>query len=139
MSVSDRETRVVDYEKALVRSLVEEGLYEKEARAMVNTWQDSWFQEDGLRVLYLVPAYLNDQELPLTLDPKPSELVRVLVGRLDIFTPEREAELMRLFKQAQGTVEPQRLNAFATLKKYGRLSKPAWARVKHLLQEEKEE
>jgi hypothetical protein len=35
----------------MVRALVDQGLYEKEARAMVNTWQDQWFAEEGTRVL----------------------------------------------------------------------------------------
>ncbi|MBL4849298.1 MAG: hypothetical protein JKY65_27545, partial [Planctomycetes bacterium] len=70
----------------LEQLLVAEGLYAKEARAMVETWADHWF-EDGLRAFYLVPRERTDELLPLTLDPKPDELVRVLVGRLEMITP----------------------------------------------------
>ena len=40
--------------RELVRILVANGLYEKEAQAMVDTWSDSWFEE-GARLLYIVP------------------------------------------------------------------------------------
>src|SRR5262249_18446744 len=36
-------------------ALVKAGLYPSEARAMIKTWRDSWFEEDGLRVLYVLP------------------------------------------------------------------------------------
>jgi hypothetical protein len=39
----------------LESALMAEGLYAKEAAAMVKTWRDSWFEE-GLRVFYVVPA-----------------------------------------------------------------------------------
>jgi hypothetical protein len=34
--------------------LIANGLFEREAQAMVDTWQDSWFEE-GSRLLYIVP------------------------------------------------------------------------------------
>ena len=54
------------------RALVEQGLYEKEARAMVNTWQDQWFAEEGTRVLYLLPRAWTDRTLPLQVSPRPT-------------------------------------------------------------------
>jgi hypothetical protein len=44
----------------MARALVSAGLYEKEARAMVNTWQDQWLAEEGTRVLYLLPSVERD-------------------------------------------------------------------------------
>jgi hypothetical protein len=73
----------------LEKMLTEHGLYPKETRAMVATWRDSWFEE-GLRVFYVLPRPITDKVLPLTLDPKPAELVRVLVGRVELITPEME-------------------------------------------------
>ncbi|HXD52212.1 MAG TPA: hypothetical protein VN689_09985, partial [Burkholderiales bacterium] len=78
-----------EVERELVSLLTKEGLYEKEARAMVATWRDSWF-EDGLRVFYVVPRAMTDKTLPLAIDPPPAEMVRVLVGRTEIITPEME-------------------------------------------------
>jgi hypothetical protein len=39
----------------LENALVTEGLFPKEAHAMVETWQDSWFEE-GSRLIYIVPS-----------------------------------------------------------------------------------
>jgi hypothetical protein len=43
----------------LEKILVAQGLYEKEAVAMVKTWRYSWFEE-GLRVFYVVPRKMTD-------------------------------------------------------------------------------
>ena len=71
------------------------GLYPKEAEAMVKTWEDSWFEE-GLRVFYVLPRRQTDAILPLAITPKPNKLVRVLVGRMEIMTPEAAQEIFRL-------------------------------------------
>src|SRR2546423_10641655 len=39
----------------LQEALAKEGLYEREATAMVQTWHDSWLEEEGTRVLYILP------------------------------------------------------------------------------------
>jgi len=78
---------------ALQQSLVAHGLYAKEARAMVETWRDSWFEE-GLRVFYVLPRKATDAARPLSIDPNPDELVRVLVGRVEVITPEMEARVL---------------------------------------------
>lgn len=70
-------------EEELYRLLVAEGLYEREAQAMLDTWRDVW-SEEGLRVLYIVPARLTDEVLPLSITPSPSSVVRVLVGRAEV-------------------------------------------------------
>ncbi len=79
----------------LVKELTAAGLYEKESRAMVKTWDAAWFGEEGTRLLYLVPRAKTDELLPITVEPKPTELVRVLVGRHDFLTPEQEASANR--------------------------------------------
>jgi hypothetical protein len=80
-----------DLAEVLARELTGAGLYEKEARAMVKTWDSAWFGEVGTRLLYLVPRTRTDELLPLTVEPTPAEVVRVLVGRHDFLTPEQEA------------------------------------------------
>jgi hypothetical protein len=79
----------------VAKALVSAGLYEKEALAMVETWRDSWFGENGLRVLYLLPREWTDATLPLKLNPAPEELTRVMVGRAEVVTPSMEWELIR--------------------------------------------
>jgi hypothetical protein len=66
--------------------LVDQGLYQDEAHAMVETWRDSWFEE-GSRLIYIVPREFVDNILPLTINPAPGQTVRVFVGRLEIVTP----------------------------------------------------
>jgi len=65
--------------------LVRQGLYAKEAKAMVDTWRDSWFEE-GTRLFYIVPSSMVDEILPLTTEPKPAQTARVFVGRVEIIT-----------------------------------------------------
>jgi hypothetical protein len=67
--------------------LVGQGLYGKEAQAMIETWRDSWFEE-GTRIFYIVPSKMVDTILPLTITPKPREVARVFVGRIEVFTPQ---------------------------------------------------
>lgn len=74
-------------------ALVGQGLFEQEGRAMVNTWKDQWFSEQGTRVLYLLPREWTDRTLPLTLNPAPSKLIRVMVGRSEVITPGSQREL----------------------------------------------
>ena len=69
--------------EAMHAELVAAGLFEAEASAMLETWQSLWF-EPGLRILYLVPPERTAELLPLAIDPAPDELVRVMVGRLDL-------------------------------------------------------
>jgi hypothetical protein len=76
--------------KSLQAVLVSQGLYEKEAAAMIETWRDSWFEE-GTRVFYIVPPKMVDQILPLTIAPRPASTARVFVGRVEVITPETVA------------------------------------------------
>ena len=81
---------------ALVGMLIAEGLYTREAEAMVETWSGSWFEE-GIRLFYIVPKPLVDLTLPLDIRPLPDVLERVFVGRLEIATPRRLDDLLEAF------------------------------------------
>lgn len=81
-----------DLSEAVMQALVAEGLYADEARAMVDTWRRQWFGTPGLRVLYLAPQSWTESVIPLTLDPVPSSLLRVMMVRVEVLTPELEAE-----------------------------------------------
>jgi hypothetical protein len=105
---------------AVAGMLVKQGLYEKEARAMVKTWSTDWFGEDGTRVLYFVPESLTREFLPLSIEPKPDRLVRVLVGRHDILTPERELQVDALVRQLHSPSNAESQAADETLNKMGR-------------------
>lgn len=107
----------------LESALVAEGLYAKEAAAMVKTWRDSWF-EPGLRVFYILPRQTTDRILPLRLDPQPTELVRVMVGRAEIITPEMRAELLAAAAGFSSGSADTRAAAIHTVRKYGRFAEP---------------
>ena len=53
--------------------LVAQGLYQDEARAMVETWRNSWFEE-GSRLLFIVPPAFVNQVLPLSINPVPAQM-----------------------------------------------------------------
>jgi len=80
--------------RELQAMLVRHGLYEKEARAMIETWRDTWF-EDGLRLFYVLPDAFLDEVLPMTVSPRPRERARVLLGRMEIGTPPGALSLGR--------------------------------------------
>jgi hypothetical protein len=113
----------------LVDELVAAGLYEKEARAMVKTWHSSWFGEPGTRLLYLVPQRLTDELLPLHINPQPDELVRVLVGRMDVMTPERSDELASLIRNTSTCVSSSSEPLRGELARLGRFAEPALSHV----------
>jgi len=111
----------------MAQSLVKEGLYAREASAMVKTWNESWFQEEGLRVLYVLPRAWTDRTLPLTLEPAPRELVRVMVGRAEVITPQVQQQLTEsLIKAADGDAQARDI-AVEELKRLGRFGEPALA------------
>ena len=86
--------------RARVRELLlAAGLYEKEASAMLSTWDDDWFEE-GLRVLRLVPSAEVEKLLPLHLNPAPTELTRVMVERIELLAPDRRAVAVRELRAA---------------------------------------
>jgi hypothetical protein len=81
----DAEFSQLRYE--LENALVEQGLFLKEAQAMVETWRDSWFEE-GARLIYIMPSRAVDAILPLRVEPAPLHIARVFVGRIELLSPE---------------------------------------------------
>lgn len=101
--------------------LTSHGLYEKEAEAMLNTWRDSWFEE-GLRVFYVLPRQSVDAILPLAINPQPKELVRVLVGRAELITPEMERDVTEQLAKLDDSSAGVREAAMKEINKYGRFA-----------------
>jgi hypothetical protein len=107
------------------RCLVRRGLYSREAAAMVHTWQDSWFVEDGVRVLYVLPRAWTDRTLPLRLDPQPQQLERVMVGRAEVLMPSVLARLNQELAKAGPPDARTTEETLAQLRKLGRFAEPA--------------
>ena len=83
-------------------ALIDDGLFEDEAEALLNTWQVSYFKSPGMRVFFLVPQVWTDEVMPLRVSaplrtaPISAEIKRVMVGRIEIVTPEQRALLARI-------------------------------------------
>ena len=103
---------------ALERMLVAQGLYQKEAAAMVDTWRDSWFEE-GLRLFYIVPRAAVDEILPLEINPAPASTARVFVGRIELITQSKVDEVKEAVLRRDRGV----------LAKHARFLRPILARV----------
>ena len=112
-------------------ALVQEGLYAREAAAMVQTWDDSWFAEPGLRVLYTLPRAWTDRILPLALEPAPREVARVMVGRAEMITPPMEWALMKQVVRYSDRDERTRASAVTGARAIGlgRFLEPATRRL----------
>lgn len=79
-------------EGELLSALMDQGLYPDEARAMLDTWKDSWFEE-GSRLLYIVPPSFVNRVLPLSISPAPIQTTRVFVGRLELVTEKTRSAI----------------------------------------------
>lgn len=102
----------------LENALVEQGLFLKEAQAMVETWRDSWFEE-GARLVYIMPARAVDTVLPLHVEPLPSKIARVFVGRIELLTSATTTAVQTAL--AAGDVQ--------TMERYRRFLEPILQRI----------
>lgn len=109
---------LADLRRELEDILVAAGLNPAEARAMIETWRDSWFEE-GARVFYLLPPRAIDSMLPVTITPAPGSITRVFVGRMDVITPGDQQTVARAISTGDTAV----------LERYGRLLGPAADRI----------
>jgi hypothetical protein len=102
--------------------LIAHGLFPREAQAMVDTWRDSWFEE-GSRLFYIASRKAIDDVLPLEIAPKPAEVTRAFVGRVELITTRTRQEVALALEK----------NDLPTLRKYGRFTQSiGWEILKPL-------
>jgi hypothetical protein len=77
------------------RALVEEGLFDDEADALLNTWELSYFKSPGLRLFFLVPRAWTDSSLRLKISV-PADVHRVMMGRIELVTPVQRELLAKI-------------------------------------------
>jgi hypothetical protein len=123
------EVGVPHVKSVVAQELVAAGLYPKEAQAMVNTWEKSYFRTAGLRVLYVLPRQTVDQIIPIQVKPTPNQLERVMVGRVEVLTPDREKQIEEFVADLGATSFRVRQSASEGLSRLGRLGEPALRRV----------
>ncbi|NKB65644.1 MAG: hypothetical protein GKR89_01165 [Candidatus Latescibacteria bacterium] len=87
--------RLAQLRASMHQSLVADGLFEDEAQAMLDTWEAAYFQSPGLRLFFMVPQDWTDRYLPLQFS-RPVQVTRVMVGRIELVTPQQRALLARL-------------------------------------------
>lgn len=83
--------------------LVRRGLTQDEAKAMIKTWNHTWFSEPGQRVFTIVDRGWVDSVLPLAISPSPQKMERVFVARFEILSPGTEAKLAALLREDKPT------------------------------------
>ncbi len=119
---------VADAQSRIAAALEKTGLRPDEAKAMVDTWSASYFKSYGLRILYVLPRAWTNSLLPLTIEPAPTELVRTLVGRVEVLAPSEERELVSLVTNASQVARP----AADVITQLGRLAEPKLRRALEL-------
>jgi hypothetical protein len=67
--------------------------------------------------------------LPITIEPRPTELVRVLVGRAEVITPEMEKAVQQKVSLLRDPSAEVRQTAMSNIRKYGRFSEPILKRI----------
>jgi hypothetical protein len=76
-------------------ALVQAGLFADEAEALLRTWEVSYFKSPGLRLFYVCSDAEVDELLPLGISV-PAKITRVMIGRVEIVTPEQRALLAKI-------------------------------------------
>lgn len=100
-------------ETSLKAALVEEGLFNDEAQALLNTWQVSYFKSPGMRVFFLCPRDWTDYYLPLHIS-LPAQICRVMVGRIELITPSDRNKLQQLAALSPTQVRDQSIRFMQT-------------------------
>jgi hypothetical protein len=118
--------RVADLRKEMRAALIADGLFEDEAEAMLNTWERSYFQGSGQRVFFMVPRAWTDQVLPLSISV-PSELTRVMIGRIELVTPQQQDTLAHVASNPKAFNELGRFGYALVLDELKRNPNPALA------------
>lgn len=83
----------------LSKRLAAAGLNQDEADALVKVWEDGFFKQPGLRVLYRIPQAVYDKWLPLQAKPAPAKSVRVGLVLHEHLQPELDEVVAALIKK----------------------------------------
>ena len=108
----------------LAARLATSGLFAKEARAMVNTWQTSYFQTEGIRVLFVLPQSWTDAFIPMNIEPQPRKIVRVMVGRLEMLSADRQRRAEAAIARLGSGDSSESRRAYQFLREQGRYVEP---------------
>jgi hypothetical protein len=85
--------------KTLTAQLKAAGLNEDEAAALTTIWTGDFFASAGLSLFYRLPQEVYDRLLPLTVKPRPENIVRVGLVQQIPFDNELADRIAKLVKQ----------------------------------------
>jgi hypothetical protein len=98
----------------------------------VKTWEKSYFRTEGLRLLYILPRATVDEVIPIQVQPAPEQLVRVMIGRVEVLTPCTERRIEQAVADLDAKDPLIRRMAQAELDQLGRLREPVLRRLTSL-------
>jgi hypothetical protein len=87
--------RLESLQKEMRVALMKGGLYADEADALLRTWEISYFKSRGLRLFYVCPSSEIEHLLPLHISVS-CDITRVMIGRIEIVTPEQRSLLAKI-------------------------------------------
>lgn len=114
--------------REMVAGLTATGLLKSEATAMVETWWESYFETEGLRIFWVLPEAKTAAILPLEVSPAPEKQVRVLVGRSEVLRPQKEQNWLSLSRSK----DPNNLASWDYTVKNDRFGKAYQLRIEAL-------
>ncbi|MEX2186914.1 MAG: hypothetical protein WD875_08980 [Pirellulales bacterium] len=97
--LSSAEQGLDNLKRQMHRSLIAAGLFDKEATAMLSTWDRAYFQSPGLRLFFVVPREWTDRVLPLSIST-PASIKRVMMARIELITDDQRELLAAMAKTA---------------------------------------
>jgi len=90
--------------RELADALEKQGLFKEEALAMLETWRLSYFESEGMRVMFVLPRAWTDAQLPLSISA-PADITRVMLGRIELVSAHQRTTLQRLLELPASSFE----------------------------------
>jgi hypothetical protein len=90
---------VADASTLLVRQLTAAGLFEDEARSLVDVRRQDLFERPGLHLFYRLPQEEYERRMPLTLTPRAEKVVRVGLVMQPHLEPDLSQRVRALVRQ----------------------------------------
>jgi hypothetical protein len=115
--------------KTLLEQLTKTGLFEDEAKSLVDIWKQEFFQAEGISIFYRLSQDEYERLLPMTMKPKPEKLVRVGLVHQPHCEPDLADRIARLAKQLNDDDFQKREDA---QKKLEELAGAAFGQLKRL-------
>lgn len=90
---------VADASETLSKQIVEAGLHADEAGSLVDLWKKDLFETPGLHLFFRLPQSEYDARMPLTITPRPKEVVRIGLVFQGHLEPDFADRILELVKQ----------------------------------------